>query len=111
MKNLKPKIAIVGGAGFIGGSLARFLSKKSQVEILDVRTPAKDLEDLVAFTHCDVRNYQEVADALDNVNLAIHVAIVQIPLINEHKSLGYAVNIVGTQNVCQAVEKIQKSRG
>jgi len=108
VKNLKHKIGIVGGAGFIGESLARHLSKKFQVKILDVRTV---LEDLFASTHCDVRNYQEVVDGLDDVDLAIHTAIVQIPLINERKSLGYAVNVVGTQNVCRAVERNPKIKG
>jgi UDP-glucose 4-epimerase len=35
----------------------------------------------------------------------IHTAIVQIPLINEQKRLGYEVNVIGTQNVCRAVEE------
>lgn len=108
---MKPKIAIVGGVGFIGKSLAKHLSKKFQVKILDVRTPPKDVEDFVAYTHCDVRNYQEVADGLDDVDLVIHTAIVQIPLINEQKSLGYAVNVVGTQHVCEAVEENPKIKG
>ena len=108
---MKPKIAIVGGAGFIGKSLARHLSKKFQVKILDVRTPLEDPGDLFAYTHCDIRNYREVADGLDDVDLAIHTAIVQIPLINERKSLGYAVNVVGTQNVCRAVERNPKTKG
>ena len=111
MKNLKPKIAIVGGAGFIGISLTRHLSKKFEVKILDVRKPPKDLEGFVGYTRCDVRKYREVAEGLDDVNLAIHTAIVQIPLINKHKSLGYAVNVVGTQNVCEAVEKNPKIKG
>ena len=111
MKNLKSKIAIVGGTGFIGKSLARHLSKKFDVKILDVRKPPKDLEGFVGYSHCDVRNYHEVAEGLDDVNLAIHTAIVQIPLINENKFLGYAVNMVGTQNVCKAVERNPKIKG
>ena len=105
------KIAIVGGAGFIGKSLARHLSKRFQVKILDVQNIAKDLKGFAAYSHCDVRNYQEVAEGLGDVDLAIHTAIVQIPLINENKSLGYQVNVVGTQNVCKAVEENPNVRG
>jgi len=111
VENLEFKIAIVGGAGFIGKSLARHLSNKFQVKILDVQNLPKDLEGFAAYSHCDVRNYQEVADGLSDVDLAIYTAIVQIPLINENKSLGYQVNIIGTQNVCKAVEENPNVRG
>jgi nucleoside-diphosphate-sugar epimerase len=111
VKNLKHRIAIVGGARFIGESLARHLSKKFLVKILDVRVPQKDLGNSVSYIPCDVRDYKEVESRLDDVDLVIHTAIVQIPLINENKSLGYEVNVVGTQNVCKAVEKNQKAKG
>jgi UDP-glucose 4-epimerase len=108
---LKPKIAVVGGAGFVGKSLARHLSKKFQVKILDVKPIPEDLKRFVTHVHCDVRNYQEIANGLNDVSLVIHTAIVQIPLINENKSLGYQVNIIGTQNVCKAVEENPNVKG
>jgi UDP-glucose 4-epimerase len=111
VKNLKPKIAIVGGAGFVGKSLARHLSKKFEVKILDVKPIPEDLKGLVSHVHYDIRNYQEIADGLNDVSLVIHTAIVQIPLINENKSLGYEVNIIGTQNICKAVEENSNVEG
>lgn len=108
---MKPKIAIVGGAGFVGKSLARHLSKEFEVKILDVKPIPEDLKGFVAHVHCDVRNYQEIANGLNDVSLVIHTAIVQIPLINENKSLGYEVNVIGTQNVCKAVEENPKVKG
>jgi UDP-glucose 4-epimerase len=108
---MEPKIAITGGAGFIGRSLARHLAKKFRVKILDVRTPPSDLERIVTYAHCDLRDYKEIERGLNDVDLVINTAIVQIPLINEHKSLGYAVNVVGTQNVCEVVEKNPKIQG
>lgn len=108
---MKGKIAIVGGAGFIGKSLAEHLSKTFQVKILDVRNPPEPLKDRVEYTHCDVTNYQEVANGLAEVDLVIHTVIVQIPLINEQKSLGYKVNVIGTQNICSAVENSQRIKG
>jgi UDP-glucose 4-epimerase len=110
-EKMKRKIGIVGGAGFIGKSLSKHLSKRFQVKILDIQKPPKDLENFVVHTHCDVRNRQEVANGLADVDLVIHTAIVQIPLINEHKSLGYAVNLIGTQNVCETVEKNPRIKG
>lgn len=79
--------------------------EKFQVKILDVKPLPQDLKGLVTHVHCDVRNYRETANGLNDVDLVIHTAIVQIPLINENKSLGYEVNIIGTQNVCRAVDE------
>ena len=111
MKCLKHRIGIIGGAGFVGASLARHLVENFQVKILDVKTPPKDLEKIVTYTRCDIRDYGEVTKGLDDANLVIHVAIVQIPLINEQKRLGYEVNVIGTQNVCKAVEENPNVKG
>ena len=108
---MKYKIGIVGGAGFIGASLARYLVKNFRVTILDVKSPPKDLKEVANYLYCDVRNYKEVVKGLADVDLIIHTAIVQIPLINEQKKLGYEVNVIGTQNVCKAVEENQGIKG
>jgi len=43
--------------------------------------------------------------------LVIHTAIEQIPSINENKFLGYEVNVIGTQNICRAVEENPNAKG
>lgn len=112
VKNLKHKIAITGGAGFVGRSLAKhFVKKNFQVKILDVKPPSKDLKEVVTYAYCDIRNYEEVERVLRDIDIVIHAAIVQIPLINEQKKLGYEVNVVGTQNVCKAVEENPRIKG
>lgn len=111
MKGLKHKVAIIGGAGFVGTWLARYLVKSFQVNILDVKGPPKDLEEATNYVYCDVRNYENVEKELKDVDLVIHTAIVQIPLINEQKRLGYEVNVIGTQNVCNAVEENPRIKG
>jgi len=110
-KGLKRRVGIVGGTGFIGKSLARHLAKKFQVKTLDVNPPPEDIKDLVTYFPCDIRNYWEIARGLDDIDLVIHTAIVQIPLINDNKSLGYEVNIIGTQNVCKAIETNPNIKG
>lgn len=108
---MKPKIAVVGGSGFIGKSLAAHLSKTFQVKILDIRDAPESLKNKVEYARCDVTNYQEVVNGLAEVDLVIHTVIVQIPLINEQKSMGYKVNVIGTQNICSAVENNQRIKG
>jgi UDP-glucose 4-epimerase len=110
-EKLKPKIGIIGGAGFVGASLARHFVENFEVKILDVKNPPKDLEKVVAFAHCDISSYMEVVNGLSDVDLIIHAAIVQIPLINEQKRLGYQVNVIGTQNVCKAVDESPNVKG
>lgn len=98
------KIGIVGGGGFIGAVLARHLSKFFKVKVLD-KKPVPKLKEELEFQRCDVRRYGDVERGLRDVELVIHSAIVQIPQINEEKRLGYEVNVLGTQNVCEVVER------
>ena len=111
VEDLKDRIGIVGGAGFIGKSLAARFEERFQVKILDVKLIPDDLKGSVTQVRCDIRNYREVANGLSDVDLVIHSAIVQIPLINHNKPLGYEVNVIGTQNVCKAVEENPNVKG
>lgn len=106
----KYRIEIVGGSGFIGLSLAKRLPQFFDVKILDVKEPTKKLAGLM-FESCDIRKYEEVVKALADCDLAIHTAIIQIPLINENKRLAYEVNFLGTANVCRAVEECPRVKG
>jgi UDP-glucose 4-epimerase len=42
---------------------------------------------------------------LEDLDLLVHAAIIQIPLINEQQRLAYQVNVLGTQNVCETVDQ------
>lgn len=107
----KCKIGIVGGSGFIGSALAAYFNKGFKVRVLDKTPLPEGLKRKVEYQRCDIRNYNEVDQGLKNTDLVIHAAIVQIPLINEKKRLGYEVNILGTQNVCKIVDKSPSIRG
>jgi UDP-glucose 4-epimerase len=104
----KYTIGIIGGSGFIGLSLAKHLSSTFNLKILDVKEP-KDKS--FAFEFCDIRNYEQVKKALADVDLVIHTAIIQIPLINENKRLAYEVNFMGTHNICKAVDELPNIKG
>lgn len=107
----KRLIGITGGSGFIGSSLATFLSQYYDVRLLDVKPPNFQLKDNISFNLCDIRNFKEVEKSLEDVDLVIHAAIVQIPLISDNKRFGYEVNFLGTENVCRVVENNPQIKG
>jgi len=102
-------IGIIGGSGYIGSSLARHLSSRFNVTILDRKPPEHDFGG--SFMTCDIRNLSSLVKNLDNLDLVINTAIVQIPEINRDKRLGYEVNVLGIQNLCQAVESSTSVKG
>ncbi|MHA1705206.1 MAG: NAD-dependent epimerase/dehydratase family protein, partial [Promethearchaeota archaeon] len=104
-------IGVVGGSGFVGGSITKYLVRNFEIRILDIVPPCFQLEGNFSFHKCDIRNYREVEVALQGVDLVIHTAIIQIPKINEAKRLGYEVNVVGTENVCRAVDTLPNVKG
>jgi UDP-glucose 4-epimerase len=104
-------VGITGGTGYIGSSLTKHFAQYFDVRLLDVEAPRQELGGGVSFRICDVRDFEEVRKSLEEVDLVIHVAIVQIPVINERKRLGYEVNISGTQNVCRAVDENPRIKG
>jgi nucleoside-diphosphate-sugar epimerase len=104
-------IGITGGAGYIGSSLAQHLSSFYRVALLDVKPSKQKSGDTIDLRMCDVRNYDDVRRSIEGVDLLIHAAIIQIPQINENKKMGYEINVVGTQNVCKAVDESSATKG
>jgi len=105
------KIAVVGGSGFVGLALAKHFAKSFQVKVVDINPISEKVQGQIGFERCDIRKYNEVESSLSDVNLVVHTAIVQIPLINEARRLGYEVNVLGTQNLCEVVDKNPLIRG
>jgi len=99
-------VVVFGGSGFIGSSLAAHLSSRGyRVRVADLNPPKRSLENVV-FRRCDVRDGLDVFACLADASVAINAAIIQIPRINEEPVLGYQVNVVGAQNICEAVARL-----
>lgn len=104
-------IGIVGGSGFVGASLANHLSASFKVKVFDRKPLPEDLRKKVDFQRCDIRDYDDLREKIKNLDLVILTAIVQIPLINEDQTLGYEVNVVGAQNLCEVVNQSRSIKG
>jgi UDP-glucose 4-epimerase len=107
----KPRIGIVGGSGYVGSALALRLCSNYSAVIIDKKVVPDRLVGKVEYRQCDITSLQECKNAVEGLDLIIHTAIVQIPLINEQKHLGFEVNFVGTQNVCRAVDESESVKG
>ncbi|WFO75981.1 NAD(P)-dependent oxidoreductase [Desulfurococcaceae archaeon MEX13E-LK6-19] len=104
------KVGIVGGSGYIGFELARYLSNFIKVKIIDIKPPI-NLPANIEYVYGDVRDYNSIKKALKDVDVVVHSAIIQIPRINKEKKLGYEVNVIGTQNVCKVTEENERIKG
>lgn len=104
------RVAIVGGSGFVGSNLAERFGKHYDVRIVDARKPSSNLSSF-EFYECDIRRIEQVEAALEGIDLVLHTAIVQIPQINTEIRLGYEVNVLGTQNLCEMVRRSSSVKG
>ncbi len=97
---------MTGGSGFIGSALARhFHDEGLHVETLDVAPQPKDLGRLgIHHRTCDLREYEALKACLEDAQIVLHTAILQIPTINKRRTRGFEVNVLGTENLCKGVE-------
>lgn len=116
----KSKVLITGGTGSFGHMAVRELIKRDVQEIrifsrdeekqLDMRREIRD--DRLKFVIGNVRDYEQVSEAVKNVNVIYHAAALKIiPVCEEFPMESVKTNLFGTWNVKKAAieNKVEKS--
>lgn len=103
-------VAIIG-SGFVGSSIAQFLKNSLSVKTFDILPQSTVLKDSnIPHELIDITDFDSLKK-IGNPRVIIHSAIIQIPKINEDKNLGYNVNVLGTQNICEIVSQNPSIKG
>ena len=107
--NLKIKIVIFGGSGFLGSHIADQLSEKNYtVHIFDIiksRYLKKNQKMIIG----DITNYNQVEKAIKKMNFVLHFAAVSdIDEANKNPMKTIKCNILGTTNILEAIRENKK---
>jgi len=92
---------ITGGAGFLGINLVRYLLERGHdITSLDLAPfDYEDCKDSIRIVTGDIRNPDQVAEAIDGCDKVVHCAAA-LPLYK--KDVIYATDVEGTRNVMDA---------
>lgn len=92
-------IVVTGGSGFIGTEICRLLKSKHEVTVFDIQKPKLD----VKFKQGDISNPKDVANALKNCDIVIHLAAALGVIHTEENPIKTLdINTGGTRNVLEA---------
>jgi UDP-glucose 4-epimerase len=99
-------ILIIGGSGFIGTNLSKFLtSKKYNIKVLDKNDCIYDFDgkSQIEYIKKDIRNFDDINESFKNIEIVFHLAAegsviesINNPLLN------LDVNVKGTLNILNA---------
>lgn len=99
---------VTGGGGYAGLRLGKcLLGKGHSVVLFDIRKPIEDIPDGINFIQGDIRNYEEVLEAFQEVDCVYHLASYGMSGREQlNTKLIEEVNVQGTNNVIKACEDL-----
>ncbi|PVX52086.1 nucleoside-diphosphate-sugar epimerase [Balneicella halophila] len=108
----KEKILITGASGTVGSQVLDQLVAKNQyaITVFDVNSAKAEkrfapYSDKIEIIYGDIRNKADVAKATKGRKKIIHLAAIIPPLADEKPELAQAVNVHGTKNILETMDK------
>jgi len=105
---IKDKLLIIGGSGFLGSNIALMASQNFETFITYNSHPRRNLG--CHLVHLDIRDKIQVASVFDEIkpDLVIHTAaLVDVDYCESHAEEALAVNANGTRNIALSAKNIK----
>jgi len=109
-------VLVTGAFGNIGqGTLSKLLEEGHTVICLDKESPkaraiAKTYGEKITTVWCDICDYDNVARAVEQVDVVIHLVGIIPPLSEQNSELAERINVGGTEIVIRAMENSSGTR-
>lgn len=110
--DIKKRILLTGASGTVGFETLKHLVKipEYKITVFDVESPRsikmlKPFRDRVEIIYGDITDAESVESIAQNKDVAIHLAAIIPPLADNMPDLAYRINVQGTKNLIDALEK------
>jgi len=106
------KVLITGALGNLGGNATkRLLEQGHQVRCFDIKTKANEkkagkIRDKVDIFWGDIRKPEDLAAAVKEIDVVIHLAFLLPPLTDTKPEMARDINVGGTQRLIEAMKKV-----
>jgi len=105
------RILLTGGSGTVGQKVLEELceNKKYQVTAFDIKNKKtkkfyRSYRHLIDVRYGDLSKKEAINPICKDVDFVIHLAALIPPLADEHPTLAYKINVIGTQNLINSIE-------
>lgn len=108
-----PNILLTGSTGAIGNEILHQLKTQNRLSGVSVlvrdskntRKKLRPFQDEITIHYGDITRPESLVEACKNIDVVIHLAALIPPLSEDNPELGRKVNVEGTRNLVQAIEK------
>ncbi len=99
------KLIVLGGSGFVGSNILRQLDAEEKAYFARHESPELDSEG-IKFIKGDVRNYEDVKNAIADYDLIFHTIDVLVEKDETHEDL----SLNGVKNIVKAMEELRGNK-
>ncbi|NHJ46917.1 MAG: NAD(P)-dependent oxidoreductase [Asgard group archaeon] len=102
-------LLVTGAFGVVGTAVVKkLINEQHQVSCFDIRNSntkriARKFRNKINLIWGDIRDKEKVREIVKNQDVVIHLAFILPPLVNQKPDFAREVNVVGTQNLIEAI--------